>query len=170
MVLKACAAELAHKSELGLVAVGLRDRTELVAAYSQIADRSPVRLDGMLVSEVVTGGVETIVGIVQDPLFGPVVMAGFGGVLVEVLGDVTFRVPPFGIDEARRMLTELRGYPLLAGVRGRPAVDEQALAEAIVAIGRFALDGRDQLAEVDINPLYVRPDGAVALDALVVCR
>ncbi len=170
VVLKACAAELTHKSEHGLVAVGLRDRAELDAAYERIAAASPVPLDGMLIGELVTGGVETIVGIVQDPLFGPVVMAGFGGVLVEVLGDVTFRVPPFDVAEARRMLAELRGYPLLRGVRGRPAVDEQALAEAIVAVGRLALDGRGQLAEVDINPLLVHPGGAVALDALVVGR
>jgi acyl-CoA synthetase (NDP forming) len=170
LVLKACAADLAHKSEHGLVAVGLGNEAELDAAYERIAARAPVALDGMLVGELLTGGVETIVGIVHDPLFGPVVMAGFGGVLVEVLGDVTFRVPPFGVDEARRMLAELRGYPLLGGVRGRPAVDEQALAEVIVSIGRLALDGWDQLAEVDINPLLVRADGAVALDALVVCR
>jgi acyl-CoA synthetase (NDP forming) len=170
VVLKACAAGLAHKSDHGLVVTGLRDGAELDLAYHRIAEHSPVALDGMLVCEHLAGGVETIVGIVQDPLFGPVVMAGFGGVLVEVLGDVSFRVPPFEVDEARRMLTELRGYPLLGGVRGRPAVDERALAEAIVAIGRLALDGCDQLAEVDINPLLVRPAGAVALDALVVRR
>ncbi len=170
VVLKACAADLAHKTEHGLVAVGLGDRYELDAAYERIAARAPAALEGMLVGEFLTGGVETIVGIVHDPLFGPVVMAGFGGVLVEVLGDVTFRVPPFGVDEAHRMLTELRGYPLLGGVRGQPPVDEQALAEAIAAIGRLAVDGRDQLAEVDINPLLVRPDGAFALDALVIRR
>lgn len=170
VVLKACAAELTHKSDFGLVAVGLRDRAELDAAYRNISERSPVPLDGMLVGECITDGVETILGIVQDELFGPVVMAGFGGILVEVLGDVTFRVPPFGVDEAHRMLTELRGYPLLGGVRGRPQVDERALAEAVVRLGHLALDGAQQIAEVDINPLLVRRQGAVALDALVVGR
>ena len=96
---------------------------------------------------------ETIVGIVQDPLFGPVVMAGFGGVLVEVLGDVTFRVPPFGSTRRTGCSPSFAAIRFYAVSRGRPAVDERALAEAIVAVGRLALDGRDQLAEVDINPL-----------------
>jgi hypothetical protein len=114
-------------------------------------------------------GVETVVGVSTDPLFGPVVMLGIGGVHVEVLGDVTHRVPPFDTDEAWRMLGELRAGKLLDGVRGRPAADKAALVEVLMKVQRLALDLAGSVSELDINPLVVGPAGAVALDALVVC-
>ena len=104
----------------------------------------------------------------QDPLFGPVVMVGLGGVFVEVLGDVTFRVPPFGRPEAERMVRELRGFPLLQGARGAKPSDVGALVDAIMRVQRLATELADDIRELDINPLIVRPRGAVALDALVV--
>src|SRR5205823_7910179 len=94
--------------------------------------------DGVIVSELVAGGVETVVGISQDELFGPVVMFGLGGVFVEVLKDVTFRVPPFGKDDARRMLEEVQGAALLGGARGRPKVDRTALVDVIMRVQRMA--------------------------------
>src|SRR4029450_12309335 len=106
------------------------------------------RIDGVLVSETVSGGVETVVGVSHDPLFGPVVMFGLGGVFVEVLGDVTFRVPPFGKDEARRMLEELKGAALLRGVRGRPKADSNALVDVIMKVQRMAMDLHAELAEL----------------------
>jgi acyl-CoA synthetase (NDP forming) len=130
-------------------------------------------VDGVLVCEQVQGGVEMVVGVAPDPLFGPVVMCGLGGVFVEVLGDVSFRVPPFGRDEADRMVRELHGFPLLAGARGAKPVDLDALLDVIMNVQRLAMDAAgpeepDGIAEIDINPLVVRPRGAVALDALVV--
>jgi acetate---CoA ligase (ADP-forming) len=130
-------------------------------------------VDGILVCEQVQGGVEMVVGVASDPLFGPVVMCGLGGVFVEVLEDVTFRVPPFGRDEADRMLRELRGAKLLDGARGAKPVDRDALLDVIMNVQRLAMDlagpqTPDGIAEIDINPLVVRPRGAVALDALVV--
>jgi acyl-CoA synthetase (NDP forming) len=119
---------------------------------------------------MVSDGVETVVGLSYDELFGPVVMAGLGGVFVEVFRDVAFRVPPFDADEARRMIGELRGLPLLHGARGKPAVDVEAFVDVIVRVQRMALELGDQLRELDINPLLVRPSGAVALDALAVPR
>ena len=117
----------------------------------------------------VTGGVETVVGVSHDDLFGPVVMVGLGGVFVEVLGDVTFRVPPFDEDEAERMVRELTGAALLDGVRGARPADVGALVDAIMKVQRLALDlARATIAELDVNPLVVRPRGAVALDALVI--
>jgi acyl-CoA synthetase (NDP forming) len=113
-------------------------------------------------------GAETVLGIAQDELFGPVVMFGLGGVLVEVLADVTFRVPPFGAGEAARMLDELAGSALLKGVRGRPPADRRSLVEAIMAVQRLAVDLSDEVAELDINPLLAGERGAVAADALVV--
>ncbi len=170
VVLKACSAELAHKSDLGLVAVGVGSGAEVRSTFDELVERSPVALDGVLVCPTAEPGVECVVGVSQDPLFGPVVMFGLGGVLVEVLGDVTFRVPPFDRDEAHRMIREVKGFPLLTGLRGRPPADLEALVDVIMGVQRLAVDHVDHLAELDVNPLVVHPDGATALDALVVAR
>jgi acyl-CoA synthetase (NDP forming) len=174
VVMKPCAAALSHKSDLGLVRVGVASDAEARTTYADL-DRRARRavgrtgeVDGILVCEMVTGGVEMVVGVSRDELFGPVVMAGLGGVLVEVLGDVTFRVPPFDADEAHRMLRELEGYALLEGARGAKPADVGALVDVLVKVGRLAQDLAGDVAELDINPLLVRPRGAVALDALVV--
>jgi acetate---CoA ligase (ADP-forming) len=175
VVLKASSADLLHKSDLGLVAVGLRTPEQVRSTYAQLVERAAqaapaAQLDGVLVCELVSGGVETVIGVAQDELFGPTVMFGLGGVMVEVLRDVTFRVPPFDADEARRMIAEVAGHPLLTGVRGRPPADLDALVQALLAVQRLAVDLGDDLAELDVNPLVVRERGAVALDALVVPR
>jgi acyl-CoA synthetase (NDP forming) len=175
VVMKISSPDLAHKADLGLVEVDVAGAREVRAAYGRLLERAEAAaptagLDGVLVSELVTGGTETVLGVADDPLFGPTVMLGIGGVFVEVLGDVTFRVPPFDRAEARRMVTELRGSPLLTGVRGRPAADVGALVDAIMRVQRLAVDLAGEVAELDINPLVVRPKGAVAVDALVVCR
>jgi len=179
VVMKASGPSLTHKSDLGLVAVGVSSAAEVRRTFADLrrrADRAAGRgqpIDGVLVSELVRDGVEMVLGVAQDPLFGPVVMCGLGGVFVEVLGDVSFRVPPFSRDEAARMVGELRGRALLDGVRGAKPADVDALLEAIMNLQRLAMDlagpnQPDGIAEVDINPLVVRPRGAVALDALVV--
>lgn len=175
VVLKVSSPDLLHKSDLGLVEVGLSSQKEVRQAYTRLMDRvaqhSPhAEVDGVLVSELVADGVETVIGVTQDPLFGPAVMVGLGGVFVEIFEDVTFRVPPFGRDEARRMLADLRGYPLLRGTRGRTKPDVKSLLDSIMKVQRLAVDLSHELAELDINPFVVRPHGAVALDALVVPR
>ena len=119
---------------------------------------------------MVTGGVEMLIGVSHDELFGPVVTVGLGGIFTEVFGDVTFRVPPFDADEARRALHELKGFKLLEGVRGAKPVDVDALVDTIMNVQRLALDLAGDVRELDINPLVVRPRGAVALDALVVTQ
>ncbi len=124
-------------------------------------------MDGVLVAEQATG-TETVVGVARDDLFGPVVMFGLGGVLVEVLRDVTFRVPPFTAADAGAMLDELAGSPLLRGHRGQPPADRKALVDTIMAVQRLAVDLSDVVAELDINPLLAGSSGAVAADALVV--
>src|SRR5262249_6072050 len=128
----------------------------------------PGRRDGVVVCETVEGGVETAVGVSRDPLFGPVVMVGLGGVFVEVLRDMSFRVPPFDRGEAGRMVRELKGFPLLDGARGQKPADVGALVDVIMNVQRLAMDLAGDVRELDINPLIVRPRGAVALDALVV--
>ncbi|HZP30062.1 MAG TPA: acetate--CoA ligase family protein [Acidimicrobiia bacterium] len=174
VVMKISSPDLLHKSDLGLVKVGVSSDREVRTTFDEqmrkarrAAGRSG-RVDGVLVSELVSGGVEMVVGVSQDPLFGPVVMVGLGGVFVEVLGDVTFRVPPFDRDEAHRMLRELKGFKLLEGVRGAKPADLEALVDVVMNVQRLALDLSDDVAELDVNPLVVKPRGAVALDALVV--
>ncbi|WP_128983918.1 acetate--CoA ligase family protein [Streptomyces roseicoloratus] len=175
VVMKASGAQLAHKTELGLVKVGLTSASQIRDAYRELTDIARyegIDLDGVLVCQMVGRGVEMVVGVSRDPLFGPTVTVGLGGVLVEVLNDAAVRVPPFGEREARDMLGELRGRALLDGVRGAPAADVDALVEVVLRVQRMALELDGDLAELDINPLMVLPrgQGAVALDALVVCR
>ncbi|KOV66239.1 acetate--CoA ligase family protein [Streptomyces sp. MMG1121] len=175
VVMKASGAQIAHKTELGLVKIGLTSASQVRDAYRELTDIARyegVPLDGILVCQMVEQGVEMVVGATHDDLFGPTVTVGLGGVLVEVLHDAAIRVPPFGEDQARAMLTELRGRTLLDGVRGRPPADLDALVEVVLRVQRMALELSDHIAELDINPLMVLPrgQGAVALDALVVCR
>lgn len=181
-VLKASGAGFAHKSEAGLVHLGVVGEEAVRTAYRAIVRAAVAAVshaspgspedgwDGVVVCPQVSGGVELILGVVRDEVFGPAVLLGVGGVAVEVYGDVALRVPPFGREEARRMLGELRGLPLLTGHRGRPAADLDAVLDAVMAVQRLALDHADDLAELDVNPLLARPDGVVALDALVVGR
>ncbi|WP_225824473.1 acetate--CoA ligase family protein [Streptomyces naphthomycinicus] len=175
VVMKASGAQIAHKTELGLVKIGLTSASQVRDAYRELTDIARyegVGLDGVLVCQMVGQGVEMMVGVTHDDLFGPTVTVGLGGILVEVLHDAAVRVPPFGEDQARAMLAELRGRALLDGVRGRPPADVDALVEVVLRVERMALELGSHLAELDINPLMVLPrgQGAVALDALVVCR
>ncbi|HEY5695868.1 MAG TPA: acetate--CoA ligase family protein [Acidimicrobiales bacterium] len=170
VVMKACSADLAHKSDLGLVVVDIGSAAEVRRTYADLVERSPVVPDGILVCPTAAPGVECAVGVSHDALFGPVVMFGLGGVLVEVLGDVSFRVPPFDRAEAGRMIREVKGFPLLTGVRGQAKADLKALVDVILKVQRLAVDHTDTIAELDINPLVVHPTGATALDALIVSR
>ncbi|MEC8063074.1 MAG: acetate--CoA ligase family protein, partial [Pseudomonadota bacterium] len=133
------------------------------------ATRAP-RLDGVIVAEMVTGGVEAVAGVVRDPVFGPAVMFGLGGVFVEVLKDVTFRLAPFGVDEARRMIDEIQGRAMFDGARGAPSADLDALAETLARLSVFAAANAERIESVDLNPLIVRADGTLAVDALIVPR
>ena len=175
VVMKLSSPDLLHKSDLGLVRVGLTSTREVRATYRQLVERAQAAapkadVEGVLVSEMVDGGVESVVGVAHDDLFGPTVMVGLGGIFVEVLRDVSFRVPPFSKQEALRMVEELRSYPLLAGGRGRRPVDVRSLVSVIMKVQRLAVDLCGEIVELDINPLVLRHKGAVALDALVSCR
>jgi acyl-CoA synthetase (NDP forming) len=172
VVMKIVSADILHKSDLGLVAVGVRDEDEAKRIYKRmisVAKKAApkAKVDGVLVAQMVQG-IETVVGVAHDDLFGPVVMFGLGGVFVEVLGDVTFRVPPFTKKDAATMLDELAGAAMLAGVRGQPAADRAALVDVLMKVQHLAVDLSADVAELDINPLLVGPKGAVAADALVV--
>lgn len=175
VVLKIASADIAHKSEIGGVIVGLADETRLRAAFRTLiqrtTERAPqARIDGVVVARMAERGVETILGVVRDPVFGAVVMFGLGGVFVEAFQDVAFRVAPFGVAEARTMICEVKGRVLLQGVRGQPPADEDALAEALAALSVYAARHADAIESIDINPLLVLPRGrgVLALDALIV--
>jgi acyl-CoA synthetase (NDP forming) len=169
VVMKASGATLLHKSDRGLVRVGISSEREAREAYAELMAAAP-EADGILVCEQISGGVETVVGVVQDELFGPAVMFGLGGIAVEVFRDVTFRVPPFDKAEARRMIEEIRSVSLLKGARDKPKASIPAIVDVIMKVQRLAMDLSGEIAELDINPLVSLPDRAVALDALVVAR
>jgi len=178
VVLKVSSPDLLHKSDAGLVRVGVDSAKDVRAAFDELSKKArkadkKARVEGVLVCEMVTGGVEMLVGVSQDRLFGPVITIGTGGIFTEVFGDVTFRVPPFATDEAQRALRELNGFKLLEGVRGAAAADVDALVDTIMRVQQLALELATDVRELDINPLVVSPSsgrsqGAVALDALVV--
>jgi acyl-CoA synthetase (NDP forming) len=173
VVMKVSSPDLLHKTELGVVKVGVDSAKDVRDTYDALLRKAKragktARIEGVMVCELVSGGVDMLLGVSQDQLFGPVVTIGLGGVFVEVFGDVTFRVPPFSDAEARRALLELQGHKLLEGVRGAKPADVDALVDTIMKVQRLAFDLADDLRELDINPLVVRPRGAVALDALVV--
>jgi acetate---CoA ligase (ADP-forming) len=172
VVMKIVSADILHKSDLGLVAVGVRDEDDakriykrLIATAKKAAPKAAI--DGVLVAQLVQG-IETVVGVAQDDLFGPVVMFGLGGVFIEVLKDVTFRVPPFTTVDATAMLNELAGSAMLKGVRGQPAANLDALVDVLMKVQNLAVDLSSEVAELDINPLLAGPTGVVAADALVV--
>ncbi len=175
VVMKACSSAIAHKSELGLVVTGITE-DDAVATYQRLVEgaeaAAPGEVEGVLVCRQVGSGIEMVIGIDDDPTFGPTVMLGTGGILVELLDDVTFRVPPFDRGEANRMVDELAGAPLLDGLRGRPRADREALLDALLAVQDLAVDLDGHLAELDINPIVVlaEGEGVVALDALAVAR
>lgn len=158
--------DIEHKTEAGAVKLDLRDEAALRAACAAMT----VARSGFLVQSMLKGGVELVVGVRRDPQCGPVLLVGLGGVLVEVLRDTALALAPVGKAEARRLLERLKGFKLLQGYRGEPAADLDAVCEAIARISEFAADHADAVEEIDVNPLLAQPDGAVALDALVVLR
>jgi hypothetical protein len=170
VALKLDVAGLAHKSELGGVALGLHgDEAVREAAVTllETGRRRGLAVRGLLVEPMAQPGLELLLGMRRDPLFGPVVVAGLGGTLTEVMDDVAIRLAPIADAEADAMLNDLRGARLLGAVRGRPAVDRAAVATMIVGLGRLGVERPDVL-EVDLNPVIASDAGAVAVDALVV--
>ncbi|RSZ41237.1 MULTISPECIES: acetate--CoA ligase family protein [unclassified Variovorax] len=178
VVVKIVSADIPHKSDVGGVALGLRGAAQARAAFERTRDhaltaRPDARLDGALVARMLGGGVECIAGVHRDPVFGPVLMFGLGGIHVETLRDVSLRALPITRDDALAMVRELRAFAILDGARGRAPVDLESIADALCALAGFALRCGDSLDSAEINPLIARPradGGCVAVDALVVGR
>ena len=177
VVLKIESPDILHKTEAGGIELGIADETELRAAYGRImtgarAYAPDARLNGVLVQPMITGGVETIIGVSRDSQLGPILLYGIGGIFVEALRDVALRVCPITHADARQMIAEVSGSRLLEGFRGTPKSDTEALADALVNTSQMAAQLPDLIQELDINPLTVLPDGqgAQALDALLTLR
>jgi len=168
VALKGSGEKLLHKTELGLVKLGLKNDSALREAYDQLAAAAQVPLKEMLVQQMVTGDRELVAGLVRDPQFGPSVLFGLGGIYTEALEDVAFRVAPLSRWDAFQMMDELRGRKLLDAFRGMPPVDREALANILITLGTIGLEN-PAIREIDINPLKIRADGQpIAVDALII--
>lgn len=174
VALKISSRDLVHKADVGGIALDLDDAESVEAAYDRIhesvaAARPDARTDGVLVSEMVDGGREVIIGVTTDPEFGPVLLFGLGGTYVEVIDDVALRIPPVTAATAREMVSEIDASPVLDGARGGPVADIEAIIECLLSVADLAVEFGDELAELDINPLFVREagEGIVAADAVI---
>ncbi len=173
VVMKVESPDLPHKTEAGVIRLNLRSEADVRTAYAAVMANAakvspPPRINGVLVQPMVTEGVELVIGARNDALFGPLIVVGLGGVLVEVLKDSALSPAPVTALEARGMLQRLKGFKLLEGFRGMAAVDVGKLAEIVATVSRFAADHADLVAELDINPLICAGDRIVAVDALIV--
>jgi acyl-CoA synthetase (NDP forming) len=173
VVLKVESPDLPHKTEAGVIRLDLGDADAVRAGYGAVmanADKvsPPPRINGVLVQPMVPLGIEMVVGVRNDPLFGPLIVVGLGGILVEVLQDVALSPAPVTAFEAEGLLRQLKGVKLLEGFRGMPAVDIKRLSRVISDVSRFAADHRDTVAELDVNPLICTGDRITAVDALIV--
>ena len=166
VVLKAEVDGLVHKSDAGAVKLDLHGENEVRAAFGELLATFGGRLRGVLVQPMLSGGVEVLVGVVQEPVFGPLVVFGLGGVATEVLGDHAAWLTPLTDADADRLIHGVHAAPLLFGHRGSPAVDTAALTDILLRVSRLA-DDIPELAELDLNPVIARPDGAQAVDARI---
>ena len=172
VVMKILSPDILHKSEIGGVLVGVADVAAVRDGFATLTRRArekapDARIEGVLVARQMSGGVECIMGIQRDPVFGPVAMFGLGGIFVEVMKDVVFRRCPFGVDVAEEMIRSIRGAPLLLGARGRPPVDVRALAQMLARLSVFAVQAGERLVSIDLNPVFAMPQGAFIADAVI---
>ena len=167
VVLKACGSQVAHKTEGGLIAVGLSNPEEVSAAYDNLAPKAQAAGAEILVQEMVKGERELVLGMMRDAGFGPCVMLGLGGIFTEALADVCFRPAPLSAYDAAQMQAELKSAKLFGDFRGMPAVDQGAMAKSLSALGQIALDN-PEVSQIDLNPMILRGADPVAVDALVV--
>jgi acyl-CoA synthetase (NDP forming) len=172
VVLKISSPDVVHKSDSGGVKLKLANAAQVGKAYSEIVSSikkayPEAQIEGVSVQRMAPPGVEVIVGMSKDPQFGPVLMFGLGGILVEVLKDVSFRIVPVTERDAREMIQEIKGYPVLQGYRGQKPAGIPALEQLIVKVSQF-VEKNPQIKELDLNPIFAYPDKAVAVDARII--
>ncbi len=172
VVLKIVSPDIVHKSDVGGVMVNLSKGEDVSKGYRQILanvkkHQPKARVTGILVQEMAPSSTEVIVGSMKDPQFGPTIMFGLGGIFVEVLRDVTFRIAPLTEEEAREMITEVKAYPLLKGYRNTPPSDISAIVRILLNLSRLAIE-HEEIKEVDLNPIMVYEKGAKTVDARII--
>lgn len=174
VVMKILSPDIMHKSEIGGVLLDVSDANAVRSGFSLLLHRAKsavpdARIEGVLIAKQLKGGVECILGINRDPVFGPMAMFGLGGIFVEILKDVVFRRCPFGPDTAEQMIRSIKGAPLLLGARGRKPADVKALANMLSRLSAFAVAAGDRLQSIDLNPVFAMPEGegAFAVDAVI---
>ena len=172
IVLKIVSPDIIHKSDVGGVLIGLKTAKEVRNAYKQILKNvkkheADAKIVGVLVQEMAPSSTEVIVGAIKDPQFGPALMFGLGGIFVEVLKDVTFRIAPITEDEAREMITEVKAYPLLKGYRNMPPADIEAIVQILLNASRLVME-HQEIKELDLNPIMVYEKGAKTVDARII--
>jgi acyl-CoA synthetase (NDP forming) len=167
VAMKISSPDIPHKSDMGGVVLNVME-TDVPVKFSEIMARinktaPSAQIEGILIQQMAAPGIETIVGLKKDAQFGHAIMFGLGGIFVEIYKDVAFRVLPIDQDDARCMISEIKGYPILKGIRGKPPVDMEAIAKILVSVSEIAL--KENIIELDINPLIVTEKGAIAVDA-----
>ncbi|TET88455.1 MAG: acetyl-CoA synthetase, partial [Dehalococcoidia bacterium] len=172
VVLKIASPDVIHKSDAGGVKVGLKNGAQVSQAYREIMtsikQKHPkATIDGISVQPMAKPGVEVIIGMNKDPQFGPVLMFGLGGILVEILKDVSFRIVPLARRDAREMIRDIKGYPVLEGYRGQEPANVPFLEEMLLKVSDFA-ERNPEIKELDLNPIFAYRDGAIAVDARIV--
>jgi len=171
-VLKVVSPDVAHKSDVGGVRLGLESKGDVERAFDEIvaavkAAQPAARIEGVAVQKMAPAGTEVIIGMSKDPQFGPVMMFGLGGVFVEVLKDVAFRIVPLEPKDAGEMVREIKGFAVLEGVRGQKPADLAALESLIIQVSKF-IEAHPEVEELDLNPVLAYPDGVLAVDARIV--
>jgi len=172
VVLKVVSPQITHKTDVGGVKLDLKSPEEVAAAFDEIMTAArraapDATVDGVSVQQMARPGIEVIVGVSTDPQFGPVIMFGLGGVLVEVLKDVSFRIIPIAPRDAQQMIREIKGFPLLEGYRGQDPADLAALESLLLRVSEF-VEQQPEVSELDLNPVFAYKDGALAVDARIV--
>ncbi|MBY8994777.1 MAG: acetate--CoA ligase family protein [Candidatus Heimdallarchaeota archaeon] len=171
VVIKAMSPKILHKSDYKAVVIGINDDDDLKAKFDDMKKRlAKYNLVGILIEKQVKKGIELIIGMNIDPTFGPVVAFGIGGVLVEAISDVTFRLCPTTKERALRMINEIKTQKMLNGFRGLPPVDRDAIAEMIVKVSQLAIDLEDYIKEIDLNPIIANEDGVFGVDARIILK
>jgi len=177
VVLKIDSPDILHKTEADVIRLGIDCAEDIAKSYEEIVDNAgrynpEARINGVAVQEMVTGGTEVIAGMSQDSQFGPTIAFGLGGIFVEVLKDISLRVTPLSRSDAKKMVRQIKGYPILEGIRGKPRADIEAVEDLLSKLSQLSEDWKDYIVEIDINPLIVldKGQGVKALDALVVLK
>ncbi len=169
LVMKGCSADIAHKTEKGLIHVDIRTAAEAKKAFREILAGMEGYEGGVLMQEMIKGRRELVMGLTRDPQFGPCVMFGLGGIFTEILHDVSFRRAPLEIRDTKEMMQEIKGHKILDAVRGMEAADQKLLSEMLISVGRIGLDF-DSDMEIDLNPVILSGSKPVVVDALIVLK